>query len=47
MTLLEIVHEVNSPALVERTKYLFLILLDVLALLDSRVSEELNMNRGF
>ncbi|KAH6633807.1 hypothetical protein C7974DRAFT_308974 [Boeremia exigua] len=47
VTLLEIVHEVNSLALVERAKSLFLVLLDVLALLDSRISEELNINRGF
>lgn len=46
-TLLNIVQETDNTSLKERAKSLFLTLLDVLSRLDSRVSEELNYNRGF
>lgn len=46
-TLLKIVQETDNSSLKERAKSLFLTLLDVLSRLDSRVSEELDYNRGF
>jgi hypothetical protein len=46
-TLLKIVQETDNLSLKERAKSLFLTLLDVLSRLDSRVSEELDYNRGF
>jgi len=46
-TLLNIVQETDNTSLKERAKSLFLTLLDVLSRLDSRVSEELDYNRGF
>jgi hypothetical protein len=47
VTLLELIQQSHNLALTERAKSLFFTLLDVLSRLDSRVSEELDFNRGF
>jgi hypothetical protein len=41
-TLLEVMHQVDTPQIASRAKLLFPLLLDVLAKLDSRASDELN-----